>query len=177
MRWSAPSPARSVSCEPTRWWGPSARSARRAAGRWARAGAPRLPDELWRYDAEHVRQGLAGAADVLAAAGAEEIFTRHPPPVRVRPGTPGWRPRFLGEADGRGFAGARMSYISFHQMGSAALGWDASTSVADAGGKVHGVRGLYLADASAFPTSSGVNPMGTIMALADHVGRAIAETW
>jgi len=39
------------------------------------------------------------------------------------------------------------------------------------------VRGLYVADASTFPAPSGVNPMITIMAVADHVGRAIADRW
>jgi choline dehydrogenase-like flavoprotein len=40
-------------------------------------------------------------------------------------------------------------------------------------GESHDVRGLYVADASAFVTSSGVNPMITIMAIADHVARGI----
>lgn len=151
----------------------------RDAGRVAvgRAGQPRVHYELSGYDAAHVRQGLLGAAEVLAAAGAEELFTLHTPPVRVRPGAPGWRSRLAGEADGRGYQGARMSYISFHQMASASMGRSPSTSVADHAGQVHGVRGLYLADASAFPTSSGVNPMVTIMGLADHVARGIAEAW
>jgi choline dehydrogenase-like flavoprotein len=151
----------------------------REAGRVAvsRAGRPRVHYDLSPYDADHVRRGLAGAAEVLAAAGAEEIFTLHTPPVRVRPGTPGWRSRFLGEAGGRGVEGARMSYISFHQMGTASLGRDPSASVADQAGEVRGARGLYVADASAFPTSSGVNPMVTIMAIADHVARGIAEAW
>ena len=70
-----------------------------------------------------------------------------------------------------------MSYISFHQMGSAALGRDPAHSVAGERGETHEMRGLYVADASAFPTSSGVNPMITIMAVADHVARAIAEAW
>jgi choline dehydrogenase-like flavoprotein len=39
------------------------------------------------------------------------------------------------------------------------------------------MKGLYVADGSAFPTSSGVNPMITIMAIADHIGRGIAERW
>jgi choline dehydrogenase-like flavoprotein len=33
-----------------------------------------------------------------------------------------------------------------------------------------------VADGSAFPTSSGVNPMITIMAIADHVAHAILAT-
>jgi choline dehydrogenase-like flavoprotein len=39
------------------------------------------------------------------------------------------------------------------------------------------VHGLYVADASVFPTSSGVNPMITIMAIADHIARGILERW
>ena len=39
-------------------------------------------------------------------------------------------------------------------------------AVADPEGRVRGVRGLYVADASGFPSASGVNPMLTVMALA-----------
>jgi len=69
-----------------------------------------------------------------------------------------------------------MSYITFHQMASCAMGADPSRSVIGETGESHDVRGLYVADGSAFPTSSGVNPMITIMAVADHVARAIVET-
>ena len=149
----------------------------RDAGRVAvgRDGRPRVHYELSDYDAAHVRRALLGAAEVLAAAGAEEIFTLHTPPARVRPGTPNWRERLAAEADGRGYQRARMSYISFHQMGSATMGRDPSTSVASETGEIYGVRGLYVADGSAFPTSSGVNPMITIMAVADHVAQAIGD--
>jgi choline dehydrogenase-like flavoprotein len=40
--------------------------------------------------------------------------------------------------------------------------------------QVWGVPGLYVADASTFPTSSGVNPMLTIMAMAHRAAGAIA---
>jgi len=36
----------------------------------------------------------------------------------------------------------------------------------DSTGELCGVRGLYLRDASVFPTAPGVNPMITIMAMA-----------
>jgi choline dehydrogenase-like flavoprotein len=35
------------------------------------------------------------------------------------------------------------------------------------------LKGAYVADASLFPASSGVNPMITIMALARHVAKAM----
>jgi choline dehydrogenase-like flavoprotein len=49
---------------------------------------------------------------------------------------------------------------------------DPTFGVVDARGRVHGVEGLVVADASVFPLSSGVNPMLTIMALAH---RAFAQ--
>ena len=147
----------------------------RDAGRVAvsRQGRPRVHYELSRFDERHVRAGLRGAAQVLAAAGATELFSLHTPPARAHPGEKGWLDRFVADCDARGYRRCHMSYISFHQMGGAALGSDPGRSVAGETGEVHGVRGLYVADGGAFPTSSGVNPMITIMAIADHVAHAI----
>jgi choline dehydrogenase-like flavoprotein len=150
----------------------------RDAGRveTSRGGRPRVHYEVSAFDLEHVRRGLTGAAQVLAAAGATEIFSLHTPPARARPAESGWLERFGAAMDGRGYRHCRMSYISFHQMASCAMGADPAHSVVGETGESHDVRGLYVADASAFPTSSGVNPMITIMAIADHVARAIVET-
>jgi choline dehydrogenase-like flavoprotein len=150
----------------------------RDAGRIAvsRQGRARVHYELSRFDAGHVRAGLRGAAQVLAAAGATEIFSLHTPPARVRPGETGWLERFVSQCDSRGYRRCHMSYISFHQMGSAAMGRDPGRSAVADTGEAHGVKGLYVADGSAFPTSSGVNPMITIMAIADHVAHAILGT-
>jgi choline dehydrogenase-like flavoprotein len=46
---------------------------------------------------------------------------------------------------------------------------DRARAVSDADGAVYGLKGAYVADASLFPASSGVNPMITVMALARHV--------
>jgi choline dehydrogenase-like flavoprotein len=40
-------------------------------------------------------------------------------------------------------------------------------------GQVHGVDCLFIADASAFPTASGVNPMLSVMAVAYRVAQRI----
>merc|ERR1711978_730480 len=45
-----------------------------------------------------------------------------------------------------------------HACGTARFGADPRTSVLDADCRVHGLRNLYLADASFMPTSTGVNP-------------------
>jgi choline dehydrogenase-like flavoprotein len=138
-------------------------------------GRPRVHYELSRYDVAHVRHGLRGAAQVLAAAGASELFSLHTPPARVMVGHPGWLDRFAAAADARGYIKCRMSYITFHQMASCAMGSSPARSVVGETGESHDVRGLFVVDASTFPTSSGVNPMITIMAIADHVARGILE--
>ncbi|MGA2382560.1 MAG: FAD-dependent oxidoreductase [Gemmatimonadales bacterium] len=149
----------------------------RDAGRveTSREGRPRVHYEVSGFDLEHVRRGLAGAAQVLAAAGATEVFSLHTPPARARPGESGWLERFGAVMDGRGYRYCRMSYITFHQMASCAMGADPARSVVGETGESHDVRGLFVADASALPTSCGVNPMITIMAIADHVARAMLE--
>jgi choline dehydrogenase-like flavoprotein len=138
------------------------------------SGNPRVHYDLSQYDAGHVHAAIRGAAEVLSAAGATEIVSLHSPPVRAFPDDVDWIQEFHETCASRGYRRNRMSFISFHQMGTAAMGADQRKSVIGATGETHEVPGLYVADASAFPTSSGVNPMITIMAIADHVARSIA---
>lgn len=149
----------------------------RAPGRvvTGRDGIPRVHYDLARYDIVNLKSALRGAAELLAAAGAKELVSLHQPPVRVKPGGTGWLARMGSAMDSRGYAAGRMAYIAFHQMASCAMGRDPRHFVVDESGESHEVKGLYVADASAFPTSSGVNPMITIMALADHVARRMME--
>ena len=58
-------------------------------------------------------------------------------------------------------------------MGTCRMGKDPATSVAGPEGELHDTPGVWIGDASAFPTSSGTNPMITIMALARRTGEAI----
>ena len=140
-----------------------------------RDGRPRVHYELSPFDARHVRHGMRAAAELLAVQGAREIMTLQQPPVRVRPGEAGWLDRFQAEADRRGYDRCRMALITFHQMGTCAMGADPRASVVGETGESHDVRGLFVTDSSTFVTSSGVNPMLTIMATADHVARGLAE--
>ena len=166
-----------------------------------RDGRPRVRYELSSYDRDHLRTAILGAARVLAAAGAREIMTLQQPPVRAIPAAAGaagaaaaegalgaagpavgtgsadWLNEFARAVDGRGIDRCRMALISFHQMASAAMGADPRRGVVGETGETFDLPGLYVADGSAFVTSSGVNPMITIMAIADHVARGIAERW
>jgi choline dehydrogenase-like flavoprotein len=58
-------------------------------------------------------------------------------------------------------------------MGSARMGADPRTSVADPWGELHDTPGVWIGDAGAFPTASGTNPMFTTMSLAHRTARAI----
>jgi choline dehydrogenase-like flavoprotein len=57
------------------------------------------------------------------------------------------------------------------------MGADPRSSVVDAFGRCHGVRGLYVADMSVFPTSLGAPPQITTAALADRSAHSILAGW
>jgi choline dehydrogenase-like flavoprotein len=42
-------------------------------------------------------------------------------------------------------------------------------------GELHDTKGVWIGDGSAFPTSSGTNPMISIMSLAHRTAEAIAD--
>jgi choline dehydrogenase-like flavoprotein len=69
----------------------------------------------------------------------------------------------------------KISITSAHLMGGCAMGRDASDSVTDDWGKVHGIPWLFIADSSLFPQCSEVNPYVTVMALADRVAEGIRK--
>lgn len=55
-----------------------------------------------------------------------------------------------------------------HPLGGVRPGSDASTSVVDEVGEVHGYPGLFVMDGSVLPASTGVNPSATILAAAER---------
>jgi choline dehydrogenase-like flavoprotein len=74
------------------------------------------------------------------------------------------------------FKTGKISVSAAHLMGGCGMGRDASDSVTDAGGIVHGRPWLRVADSSLFPDSLEINPYLTIMALADRVAdRVLAD--
>jgi len=73
----------------------------------------------------------------------------------------------------RHFLPGRISVSAAHLMGGCAMGRDATDSVCDAWGRVHGVPWLRVADASLFPDSLEINPYLTVMALADRAAEGV----
>ena len=117
-------------------------------------------------DARRLAAGIDGAGQVMAAAGAREIFTAN---ARMQRWADGFPPGAFRFGPGRG------SLYSFHLMGSARMGGSPAQSAASPSGETWDVRNLVVADGSAFPTASGVNPMVTIEAIAHLNATRLAE--
>jgi choline dehydrogenase-like flavoprotein len=58
------------------------------------------------------------------------------------------------------------SLMTIHLFSSCPMGEDQSKCAADSFGRVHGFKNLFINDASLLCTAPGVNPQGSIMALA-----------
>lgn len=123
-----------------------------------------------------LRRGVVTAARIHVAAGARRIIALHERDLGfdVAGKTDAELERRL-ERLGSGAIDRNWAPVfSAHQMGTCRIGRDPQSAVCDETGNVFGVRGLYVADASAFPASSGVNPMVTILALARILAGRIA---
>jgi choline dehydrogenase-like flavoprotein len=126
-----------------------------------------------------IAQGIVAATRVHLAAGAEEVLTLHtngPSLRQTKATTPRDVDAFCERLARMPLAGNRSLLFSAHQMSTCRIGRDARTAVCDENGQVFGVRGLFVADASAFPASIGVNPMITVMALAKCIAEGISRS-
>lgn len=139
-----------------------------------RDGAAVVDYRLSRYDRTHLRRAIAAAAEVLEAAGARDIWLPLARDVSYRPGAKEARQDWLRRVDAAGWGPNEILLVTFHQMASCRMGASARVSVVDAEHRVWGIRGLYVADASVFPSASGVNPMLTVMGIAHRAAGAIA---
>ncbi|KAI9689278.1 MAG: hypothetical protein M1820_010162 [Bogoriella megaspora] len=151
----------------------------------AQTGKPRVTYTPSKFDQKHILEGIIGIAKMLYVEGAREILT-------VAPGFPSFirtdseiesssginDPRFqawLSDLRAFGFPSPQSIFGSAHQMGTCKMGSSPRTSVVDSKGKVWEAEGCYVADASVFPSASGVNPMVTNMAIADYISKELAN--
>jgi choline dehydrogenase-like flavoprotein len=133
-----------------------------------RGGTLRATYRLTRDDARRMTFGIARAAEVHFAAGATEVYPNIPRAGVIRPGG-------VAEFEAAEFKRSELRLEAFHPMGTARISRTEGQGVCDARGAVHGVRGLYVADASLFPSAVHVNPMMTVIAFAKQVATGIAE--
>jgi choline dehydrogenase-like flavoprotein len=141
-----------------------------------REGRAAFDYRIGRRELAHLKRGIAAAVRAHVAAGAEEVITLHSRPHVFH--AKGASTASLNEFCERVLTSSVdrnwSTLFSAHQMGTCRMGSDPRTSVCDERGAVRGVQGLYVADASLFPASSGVNPMITVMAVARLVAEGMA---
>ncbi len=119
-------------------------------------------------DVDRIKAGMFHTARVLLAGGARSVFV----PVHGT-GT-------YSTAEELQSALAPLPLESFvlyasHPMSSCRMGKDTATSVIGPTGESHGLPGLYIVDSSIFPTSLGVNPSLTTMAMGTLLGERIGR--
>lgn len=119
---------------------------------------------LW----EALREGNKAMARIQLAAGAERVLSLHDPPVELR------AERDLAKLDAAPWEPMRVALYSAHPMGGCAMGKDPARAVVDPSLRHHGLDNLWVVDGSVFPTSLGVNPQLTILALARWAAEGIA---
>jgi len=139
-------------------------------------GSVRIDYKLGKPERALVAQGISAAARVHLAAGADEVHTLHTRGLALaKSASPAEVDAFYRRIENEPVDRNWSSLFSAHQMGTCRMGIDGSTAVCDERGQVFGVSGLYVADASTFPASSGVNPMLTVVAIATCVAEGIAN--
>lgn len=138
----------------------------RGTGRgWVRpalfgADATFLRYELSDADARLLSTGLARISELLLAAGARSI---HPSVAGM--------PAIRSESEAvqlldEPIPKRQLGLVTVHAFSSCPAGQRRDRCAVDSYGRVHDYENLYVNDAAMLPDSPGVNPQGTIMALA-----------
>lgn len=120
---------------------------------------PVVTYRLTRADLAALQSGLGRLLTLLTAAGAHTVYPsyRDAPVVTSAADVP---------AAVAGLDRRSATVMTVHLTGTARMGEDPRRSVTDSFGRIHGVPGLRVNDAALLPEAPGVNPQGTLMAIA-----------
>ncbi|MFI5979124.1 GMC family oxidoreductase N-terminal domain-containing protein [Streptomyces sp. NPDC051452] len=131
----------------------------RPSGRVLGRGRTLVRYDLDPRDGHRLMTAVRAMGRILFAAGAEEVLTGVPRAPRART---------LAELDTllAGLGPRDLHLSAFHPTGTAAAGGDPQRAPAGPEGRLRGVRGVLIADASVLPGCPEVNPQLSIMAAA-----------
>jgi choline dehydrogenase-like flavoprotein len=118
-------------------------------------------------DVAKIKRGIEILARVFFAAGARRMLA----PVH---GFAEIGPDDLDRFRRADLRASDLELSAYHPLGTARMGRDPARSVVDANNQAHDVPGLYIVDGASVPSSLGVNPQLTIMALATRAAEKIA---
>ncbi len=127
-----------------------------------RFGRAEIRYELIPHDVAAFKFALERLGELYAAAGAHTVIY----PVEGLAPLPAGE---LGPLRARALAAHELTLMAFHPLGTARADGDPARGVVDPDLRVHGLEGLYVADGSVVPSSLGVNPQLTIMALSTRL--------
>lgn len=130
-------------------------------------GAPRITYVVNERDRAKLQRGFGLLARVYFAAGAKAVYL---PVLGFE------RLRSLADVDRfeRAKVPARhMDLTAYHPLGTARMGVDPLQSVVNVDHELHDLNNLFVCDGSVVPSSLGVNPQVTIMALSLRAGEGI----
>ena len=147
-------------------------------------GEPYIDWSLSKKDSKSILAGVIEALRIAIIEGATEVFT-------TQIGVPSFKPsksktpeetlgseefkKYLDLVKSVGFTMTTCPFGSAHQMGSNRMGTSPQTSVVNPQGESWNIKGLYVSDASVFPTSSGVNPMMTNYSISHSIAQFIKK--
>jgi len=111
-------------------------------------------------DVRHLSQGMARLATLLLAAGARKVFPsiHGLPAIETEEDAVRWLDQDLPLRS--------LALTTVHAFSTCPMGERIDRCATNSFGKVYDYENLFLNDASIVPDSPGVNPQGTIMALA-----------
>ena len=137
-------------------------------------GRPVLHYKVHPYDARHLMMGLKEAIRVHRAAGAETVYGPHNDCMSFEcSGSDEEFERYLQRIENAGSRTNHLGLFCAHQMSTCRIGGSANQGAVNPDGETFEIRNLFVADGSALPTSTGVNPMITILATAHHVAQHV----
>ena len=141
----------------------------RPSGRVEWEGA--RPKILYSQTAEYtarLREALKTAARIYLAAGAESVM---PPAVD---GSAIRSEADVARIDALRLESCDLAMLSAHPQGSCRMGPDPTTSVVGMDFRVHGTEGVYVCDASVFPTTASTHTMVPVMTMAHLLADSLA---
>ena len=119
-------------------------------------------------DIQRIKDGLVSVAKVLLAGGAKDLrapihgvgICNDPEELRKQLET-----RTISD----------FTLYAAHPMGTCPMGLDPQKSVVSPTGETHKIKGLFISDASVFPSSLGVNPQLSTMVVSTRIAQQILE--
>ncbi|WP_437816698.1 FAD-dependent oxidoreductase [Sorangium sp. So ce1078] len=132
-------------------------------------GTPLVLYTMNQEDVAKMQRGVELLCEVFLAAGARRVL----PLVAGCDEVNG--PEDLARLRARQIKAGDLDVAAFHPLGTCRIGVDPRSSCLGPDHQAHDVAGLYVCDGSAIPSSLGVNPQMTIMAMSLRAAELLSE--